>query len=83
MKLVATTPLYGRSTDVNDRMTLAMLIPFLAVLTIVIFAGGLGIIFMLLESTEVGEWGVVGLGAAIVVLVPAAAALLEQRTNQP
>ncbi len=67
----------------NGRMTLAMLIPFLAVLTIVIFAGGLGIIFMLLESTGIGEWGVVGLGSAIVVLVPAAAALLEQRTNQP
>ena len=67
----------------KGRMTLAMLIPVLAVLTIVAFAGGLGIIFMLLESTEVGEWGVVGLGAAIVVLVPAAAALLEQRTNQP
>ena len=66
----------------KGRMTLAMLIPVLAVLTIVAFAGGLGIIFMLLESTEVGEWGVVGLGAAIVVLVPAAAALLEQRTNQ-
>ena len=63
-------------------MTLAMLMPILAVLTIVIFAGGLGIIFMLLESTEIGEWGVVGLGTALVVLVPAAAALLEQRTNQ-
>ena len=66
----------------NDRMTLAMLIPFLAVLTIVIFAGGLGIIFMLLESTELEEWGVVVLGAAIVVAVPAVAALLERRTNQ-
>ena len=66
----------------TDRMTLAMLIPFLAVLVIVIFAGGLGIIFMLLESTALGEWGVVILGAAIVVAVPAAAALLEQRTNQ-
>ncbi len=65
----------------NDRMMLAMLIPFLAVLVIVTFAGGLGIIFMLLESSELEEWGVVGLGAAIVVLVPAAAALLEQRTN--
>ncbi len=81
MQLVAATPLYGRSTDVNDRMTLAMLIPFLAVLTIVIFAGGLGIIFMLLESTELGEWGVVILGTAIVVLVPATAAWLEQRTS--
>lgn len=63
-------------------MALAMLIPVLAVLTIVVFAGGLGIIFMLLESTEIGEWGVVILGTAIVVLVPTAAALLEQRTNQ-
>ncbi len=65
-----------------ERMTLAMLIPLLAVVVIATFAGGLGIIFMLLESTELEEWGVVGLGAAIVVLVPAAAALLEQRTNQ-
>ena len=63
-------------------MALAMLIPVLAVLTIVVFAGGLGIIFMLLESTEIGEWGAVILGTAIVVLVPTAAALLEQRTNQ-
>ena len=67
----------------KDRMTLAMLIPFLAVVVIATFAGGLGIIFMLLESTAIGEWGVVGLGAAIVVGVPAVAALLEQRTNQP
>jgi hypothetical protein len=67
---------------VKSPMALAMLIPVLAVLTIVVFAGGLGIIFMLLESTEIGEWGVVILGTAIVVLVPTAAALLEQRTNQ-
>ena len=63
------------------RMSLAMLIPILAVLLIAGFGGGLGVIFMLLESTELGEWGVVGLGSALVVLVPAVAALLERQTS--
>lgn len=66
----------------NDRMTLAMVIPLLAVLVIVTFAGGLGIIFMLLDSTGAEEWGVVALGTALVVGVPTVAALLERRTNQ-
>ncbi len=66
----------------KDGMTLAMVIPLLAVLVIVIFAGGLGIIFMLLNSTGAGEWGVVGLGTALLVGVPTVAALLERRTNQ-
>ncbi len=66
----------------KDRMTLAMVIPLLAVLVIVIFAGGLGIIFMLLNHTEAEEWGVVALGTALVIGVPSVAALLERRTNQ-
>ncbi len=66
----------------TDRMTLAMVIPLLAVLVIVIFAGGLGIIFMLVNSTGAGEWGVVVLGSALLVVVPTAAALLERRTNR-
>ncbi len=66
----------------KNHMTLAMVIPLLAVLVIVIFAGGLGITFMLLDSTGAGEWGVVGLGTALVVGVPTVAALLERRTNQ-
>ncbi len=66
----------------NNGITLAMVIPLLAVLVIVTFAGGLGIIFMLLNSTGAEEWGVVGLGTALVVGVPTAAALLERRTNQ-
>lgn len=66
----------------RDRMTLAMVIPLLAVLVIVTFAGGLGIIFMLLDSTGAEEWGVVALGTALVVGVPTVAALLERRTNQ-
>ena len=66
----------------KDRMTLAMVIPLLAVLVIVIFAGGLGVIFMLLNSTGAEEWGVVALGSSLVVGVPAVAALLERRTNR-
>ena len=66
----------------TSHMTLAMVIPLLAVLVIVAFAGGLGVIFMLLDSTGAGEWGVVALGTALVVGVPTVAALLERGTNQ-
>ncbi len=66
----------------KDRMTLAMVIPLLAVLVIVIFAGGLGIIFMLLDSTGIEEWGVVILGTALVIGVPTVAAILDRGTNQ-
>ena len=66
----------------TNHMTLAMVIPLLAVLVIVAFAGGLGVIFMLLDSTGAGEWGVVALGTALVVGVPTVAALLERGTNQ-
>ena len=66
----------------RDHMTLAMVIPLLAVLFIVTFAGGLGIIFMLVHSTGAGEWGVVALGSALLVGVPTVAALLERGTSQ-
>ena len=66
----------------NERMKMAGLFPLLAVLTIVIFGGGLGVIFMVLESTGVGEWGVIGLGMALVIGVPATAALLQQRVDR-
>ena len=66
----------------RDRMTLAMVIPLLAVLVIVTFAGGLGVIFMLLDSTAAEEWGVVALGTALVIGVPSVAALLDRGTNQ-
>ena len=61
----------------KERMTIALLFPVLAILTVVIFAGGLGVIFMLVESTALGAWGVVLLGMALVVGVPTAAALLQ------
>ena len=61
----------------KERMTMALLFPVLAILTVVIFAGGLGVIFMLVESTALGAWGVVLLGMALVVGVPTATALLQ------
>jgi hypothetical protein len=53
----------------------ALLYPFLAVVVIVGYAGGLGTIFILLNETEAGEWAVIILGMALVVGVPAVAAL--------
>ena len=66
----------------KERIKMAGLFPLLAVLVIVIFGGGLGVTFMVLESTGVGEWGVIGLGLALVIGVPAAAALLQQRVER-
>lgn len=53
----------------------ALLFPFLAVVVIVAYAGGLGTVFILLNETEAGELGVIILGLALVVGVPVVAAL--------
>tara|TARA_B100001971_G_C18263976_1_gene589912 strand:- start:3422 stop:3628 length:207 start_codon:yes stop_codon:yes gene_type:complete len=57
---------------------LSMLIPVLAVATIIAIAGGLGVAFMILNETELEETGVIILGVAIVVAVPGAAYLLDR-----
>lgn len=59
----------------------ALMFPLLAVLIVVAFGGGLGVIFMVLNE-EVGKWGVVGLGSALVVGVPAAAALGQRMVEK-
>lgn len=66
----------------NQRMAFSIMFPILAVLTIVVFAGGLGILFMVLEAKVVEEWAVVGVGASIVILVPAIAALIQNRLER-
>jgi len=53
----------------------ALLFPLMAVLAIIGFAGGLGVVFILLNETAAGEWAVIALGMALVVGVPTAAAL--------
>ena len=60
-----------------------MLFPLLAVLTIVGFAGGLGVIFILVEtSTPLEEWGVIVIGLALVVGVPAIAAFAQRLVGE-
>jgi hypothetical protein len=66
----------------RERMTMSMLFPLLAVLTIAGFAGGLGVIFILLNETALHEWAVVILGVALVVGVPSAAALVERMVER-
>ena len=66
----------------NERMTMALVFPLLAVLTIIGFGGGLGIIFMLLKASVLGEGGVIILGMILVVGVPTIAALLQRRDEK-
>ena len=62
----------------KDLMKMALLFPFLAVLTVILYAGGLGVIFIVVNETAVGEWGVIVIGMALVVGVPTVAALLQR-----
>ena len=66
----------------EKRMRTALLIPLLSVLVIVAFGGGLGVTFMLINETALGEWGVVALGLALVVGVPAVAALAQRSVER-
>ncbi|MCI0438056.1 MAG: hypothetical protein L0177_02870 [Chloroflexi bacterium] len=61
---------------------LALLIPMLAVLVIATYAGGLGVIFMLLFETPAHEWAVVTLGLILIIGVPTTAYLLQQRVER-
>ena len=65
----------------SNNMKFAMLFPILAVITIAAFAGGLGVVFMLINASELEEVGVIILGSAIVVGVPVVAYLLERRVS--
>ncbi len=65
-----------------DYMGKALLFPLLAVLTIVVFGGGLGVIFILLNEMVVEEWAVVALGIALVVGVPGVAALAQRMVER-
>ena len=65
----------------SDNMKFAMLFPVLAIITIATFAGGLGVVFMLLNASALEENGVIVLGSAIVIGVPVVAYLLERRVS--
>ena len=66
----------------TQQMMLAMLFPILAVIVIILFAGGLGILFMVLESIMGNEFGVVILGSALVIGVPSVAYSLQRMVEK-
>ena len=66
----------------RNRVGMALLIPFVTVLVILGYAGGLGVIFILLNESALGEWGVIVLGVLLVVGVPGVAALVQQRVER-
>ena len=67
---------------VNNRWGMALLFPLLAILIVVGFAGGLGVVFLLINEVVVEEWAVVILGVVLVVGVPTAAALAQRRVER-
>lgn len=62
----------------SQRMWFAMIFPILAMLTIAIFAGGLGVIFMVINSTPIHETGVIILGMIILIFVPLGAYFIQR-----
>ena len=67
----------------NKSFSMAILFPLLALLTIVVIGGGLGIVFTILnETTAIGEWSVIILGVALVVGVPTVAMVLQGRAEK-
>ena len=59
-----------------NRMPLPMLLPLVAILSVAAWGGGLGVIFILLNESQLGENAVIILGSAIAMGVPVAASLL-------
>ncbi len=65
----------------KQRLIDSIIFPLLAVMAIAIFAGGLGVIFILLEASSLHVWGPVILGMSLVVGVPTLAAVLDRRVD--
>ena len=64
-----------------NRPPLPFFLPLIAVLFVVIWGGGLGVIFIVLNESGMGIWGVIGLGLVLVIGVPGIASLLTLRRN--
>ena len=54
---------------------MAMALPLLAALVVIVWGGGLGVIFIVLNETGAGVWGAIIVGMALVVGVPLLAAM--------
>ena len=58
---------------------MSMLLPILAMLFVVVWGGGLGVIFIVLNETGAREFGAIGIGLGLVVFVPIIAGLLARQ----
>ena len=65
-----------------QRFLLAVFIPILSMAVIAIFAGSLGVTFMYLHHAMHSELGVIILGMALVIFVPAAAFLAQNAVEK-
>ena len=66
----------------KDRLAMSALFPLLAVAIIVAYAGGLGVLFILVHESALHEWGVIIIGVALVVLVPLIAAMAQKAVER-
>jgi len=57
---------------------LALLLPILSALFVVVWGGGLGVVFMLLFDTSMHEWAVIIVGLMFVVGIPSVAAIFSR-----
>ena len=58
-----------------QRTPLAMALPLLAAIVVIIWGGGIGVIFIVLNETGAGVWGAIIIGMALVVGIPLLAAI--------
>lgn len=58
------------------RPSMAMMLPLLAALIIIVWGGGVGVVFIVLNETGAGVWGAIIIGMALVLGIPSVAALL-------
>jgi hypothetical protein len=66
----------------SQRVVDAILFPLLSMIIIAAFAGGLGVLFIVIEHSALGLIGVIVLGVAIVVGVPSVAALIQRQIER-
>ena len=62
----------------RERLAMSVLFPILAALTVAVYGGGLGVIFILIYESALGAEGVIVLGMVILIGVPGAAALAQR-----
>jgi len=71
----------------KNRIILAVLLPFASMLTIAVWAGGLGTLFIILDRTWLGPNGAIIGGLLLIFLVPLVAVavikLLDKRREEP